>query len=213
MKTQVSRYAFIHAKMHGIMAKSCFDERLRFLLKMTSLLELSNALFPGAGSSGSSGAFGGGGEGGSDRELVHDVQRKFEKSIVKTLVRLLSFFREPPPLLVHVLREYDYRNFLALVRGKNSGVQTAGLWDTGKYALLPPDAGENFPASLANTPFEKYAALSGVKPLSEIEFEVDRQYYEELAACALALPSGEASRVRPLLEAEIVLRNLVWALR
>jgi vacuolar-type H+-ATPase subunit C/Vma6 len=197
----VSKYAFIHAKMHGLMAKTYFDDRLRFLLKITSLLDLSKTLFPEQET------------GSHEREIVSGIQRKFENSILKTFIRLLSFFPNPPPLLVHVLREYDYRNFLTLLRKKFTGFTDTYLWDTGKYSLLKAAAEKDFPRSLEKTRFERYIELMDSLPLFELEFQIDKQYYEELIVCVKALPNGEKKLVLPFVQTEIRLRNLLWALR
>jgi vacuolar-type H+-ATPase subunit C/Vma6 len=199
--SHVSKYAFIHAKMHGLMAKSYFDERLRFLLKITSLLDLSKTLFPRQEAD------------VSEEELVADVQRKFENSVIDTLVKLLSFFPRAPELLVHVLREYDYRNLLTLLREKFTGLQDIRLWDTGKYAVLGRGAEKNFPRCLAGTRFEKYLDLMDTTPLPALEFQIDRQYYAELIACVKALPADERKLITPLVHTEIFLQNLLWALR
>ena len=196
-----SRYAFIHAKMHGLMAKAFFDERLKFLTKIANLLELSQALFPGSPPP------------AGEAELVSRVQRKFEASVIATLLRLLDLFPEPPPLLVHLVREYDYRNLLTLLREKFSGLTNIRLWNIGKYSLFEASGPENFPRMLANTRFEKYIALMESHSLAELEFEAGRQYYEELTACARALPSAEKRLILPLLKTELLLENLVWALR
>jgi vacuolar-type H+-ATPase subunit C/Vma6 len=112
-----------------------------------------------------------------------------------------------------VLREYEYRNLLTLLREKFSDVQNIRLWDIGKYGRLPSDVERDFPRSLTKTPFEKYIARMDKMPLFELEFEIDKQYYEELNACVNILPKNERDMVRPLLETEILLQNLLWALR
>ncbi|MDR1933119.1 MAG: V-type ATPase subunit [Spirochaetales bacterium] len=198
--SHVSKYAFIHAKMHGLMAKSWFDERLRFLFKITSLIDLSKTLFPDGQSA------------AGESELISDVQRKFENSVIVTLARLLSFFPSPPALLLQALREYDYRNLLTLLREKFSGLENIRLWDIGRYSLFKHAAAE-FPQSLRATPFEKYIVLLDKTPLPELEFQIGRQYYEELIGCISALPAEERKLVHPLAETEIRLQNLLWALR
>jgi vacuolar-type H+-ATPase subunit C/Vma6 len=199
--SSVSKYAFIHAKMHGLMAKTYLDERVRFLFKITSLIDLSKTIFPVEDVS------------TDERELISEVQRKFENSVITTLMHLTSLFPAPPELLVHVLREYDYRNLLTLLREKFSGLTSIRLWDIGKYSILNHDADKEFPQSLRNTRFEKYLDLMDTTPLSELEFQVDRQYYEELISCVQSLPVTERNPVLPLVKTEILLMNLLWALR
>jgi vacuolar-type H+-ATPase subunit C/Vma6 len=196
----VSKYAFIHAKTHGLMAKTWLDERLRFLVKITSLLDLSKTLFPEQAPA------------AGEAELVSGVQRKFETSVIETLVRLASLFPEPPEILVHVLREYDYRNLLALFREKFSGLTTIRLWDIGRYSLFKGGV-EGFPQSLRKTVFEKFIPLMENSSLSAIEFQLARQYYEGLLARVHNLPAKEKTLILPLVRTEVLLQNLVWALR
>ncbi|MDR1180267.1 MAG: V-type ATPase subunit [Spirochaetales bacterium] len=199
--SHVSKYAFIHARIHGLMAKSYFDERLRFLLKITSLLDLSRTLFPHQEIE------------SPDGDLVADVQRKFENSIIDTLVGILSFFPKAPELLVHVLREYDYRNLLSLLRGRFTGLTDIRLWDTGKYAVLGRGAAEDFPRSLEKTCFEKYIGWMDTMPLPGLEFQIARQYHAELMSCVKNLPSDERGLLAPLIHTELLHQNLLWALR
>lgn len=198
---RVSKYAFIHAKMHGLMAKSFLDERLRSLLRLASLADILNTLFPAQDSP------------VSDQDLVHVIQRRFEERTIQTLVRMLTFFPEPPALLVHVLREYEYRNLKTLIRGRFSAVKDVRLWDIGRYGEIPASAASDFPAVLRKTRFHGFEAKIAEEPLFRIEFDLDRQYYDELAGHVRALPAGERKLALPLLEYEIILQNIIWALR
>jgi vacuolar-type H+-ATPase subunit C/Vma6 len=197
---RVSRYAFIHAKIHGIMAKSYVDDRIRTLLRYTNLLELSRELFPSQQIS------------VGEHDLIRDVQLKFEKKTISALVRIVSFFPEPPPLLVHVLREYDFRNLKTLFRGRFTGIVDLPLWDIGPYGEVPLDR-EGFPENLKNTRFEDLLEGSGEKDMFHREFELDKRYFAELAAVVRRLPSRERRIVEPLVSLEITLQNLVWAMR
>ena len=134
--SRVTNYAFIHGKMHGLYAKSRFDERLVSLTKLTSLTELRKELFPGDDSA------------VPDRFLINDIQNEFERRNLALLLRLLSFFRSPHPLLLHVVREYEYLNLKTLIRKKDSLSSSIELWDLGKFKTLPATM-ENFPAYLS----------------------------------------------------------------
>ena len=90
---QASRYAFIHGKIHGIVAKSYVDSRIESLLRYANLLELSRRLFPSQEVS------------TLERDLIRDIQRKFENQTIATLVKILSYLPKPPAILVQVLRE------------------------------------------------------------------------------------------------------------
>jgi len=201
------RYAFINAKMHGLMAKAFLDKRLEFLVKIANLIELSRTLFPES----SPVSF--------ETETVSSVQRRFETSVIAALQRLLRSFVNPPPLLVHVLREYDYRNFFTLLRERLSGLTNIHLWDIGEHSLLrlSPHELQNGVKDLSGrfrgTPFEKYIPLLESLPLCDLEFEAGKEYYRDLVACVHHLPSAEKRLVLPLLKTEVLLENLVWALR
>jgi vacuolar-type H+-ATPase subunit C/Vma6 len=197
---RVSRYAFINGKMHGIMAKSFLDERLQTLLHLTSLLDLSRILFPGSDAA------------PGDRELIHSVQRKFEETILSSLLRLLSVFPKPPELLVQVIREYDYRNLKALIRNRLAPANPLRLWNIGTYGRAPSET-EGFPKSLEKTPYADLIDKIGKESLFEIEFSLDKRYYAELLQAVKNLSKSEKKLIEPLIREEIVLQNILWALR
>ncbi len=197
---QASRYAFIHGKIHGIMAKSYVDSRIESLLRYANLLELSRRLFPSQEVS------------TLERDLIRDIQRKFENQTIATLVKILSYLPKPPAILVQVLREYDYRNLKTLLRAKKTGLRDLPLWDISPYGEVPLDY-DGFPENLKDTGFWDLVSRMGEKELFDLEFELDKRYYAELAGHAADLPARERKIMGPLVSLEITLQNLIWSLR
>ncbi len=198
--SRVSNHAFLHGKMHGIYAKSKFDERLLSLSRLSSLSELAKALFPSEENA------------VADRNLVNVLQVRFEKKNLGLLLGLLSLSPEPHPLLVQVVKEYEYRNLKTLVRMKGSSVRDVELWDIGKYKSIPA-AFEGFPGYLAKSPYSRLAEKIANGSVFEIELYLDEEFNKSIAENVRSLPSREKLLIEPLFKKETILNNLVWALR
>jgi len=186
--------------MHGIYAKSRFDERLLSLSKLSSLSELAKVLFPSEETA------------VADRDLVNVLQVRFEKKNLELLLGLLSLSPDPHPLLVQVVKEYEYRNLKTLVRRKESPVRQVELWDIGKYKSIPATF-DGFPGYLAKSPYRKLAERIETGSVFEIELYLDEEFNKSIAESVRSLPAKEKILIEPLLKKEILLNNLVWALR
>jgi len=198
--SRVSNHAFLHGKMHGIYAKSKFDDRLLSLSKLSSLSELSKDLFPSEEIP------------VADRNLVNTLQIRFEKKNLGLLLGLLALSPEPHPLLVQVVKEYEYRNLKTLVRRKESPIRDMELWDIGKFKSIPATF-DGFPAYLAKSPYSQLAEKMTTGTVFELELYLDEQFNRIIAENVRALPSREKILIEPLLKKETILNNLVWALR
>ncbi len=197
---QAGQYAYLHGKLHGIRAKSFLDDRFQTLLKLTSLSDVYRTLFPGESLE------------VSEKDLVRSIEKKYELKSIDHYIRTLAIFPEPPPLLVHALRRFEIRNVKSILRSIHTGLPLGELWDIGKYGRIPLPVAD--PAkSLEGTPYASLVEESQRKPLWEVEFSLDEEYYRGLWEEIGKLDKKEESILRPAFLTELRLLNILWVLR
>ncbi|MFQ3619585.1 MAG: V-type ATPase subunit [Spirochaetales bacterium] len=194
------QHAYLHGKLHGIIAKSFLDERFRFLQRLTNLSEVYRALFPKESLE------------VSERELVRTIEKKYELQILHSLIRTLDILQPPPDLLLHTLQKYEIRNVKAILRNLPSPVLPSSLWDLGKYATFSIKEA-NLKEALTVSPYKDVLAQWEHKPLWAVEFSLDERYYLALLKDIEALPRKEREILLESLLAELRWINGVWILR
>jgi len=200
--SRTSRYAFIMAKVYGILARSFVGASYRDLLRLKSLSELSQRLFPGE----------------KDASTAEPLPIELEASIVRAsidaMIYVLDMLPDPPPILVHTARKLEYQNVKTMVRGIVHGrVDGLRIWDLGKYAGIRFGGLKDPEKAFPGTPYAWLLPLIHTLPLAELENRLDRDYYDRLMQLARALPSRDQTGVLRLANAEIALANVIWALR
>jgi len=197
------RYGFILAKVYGIIARSYVGKNYRDVLRFKKLSELYDHLYPG------------------ERSETHpdglsaDLEKRIARGAIRSMARVLDILGTPPvPILLHMLRKYEYQNLKVLVRGVAHGhTDAAHLWDLDAYAGLSYEPGQNPENAIASSPYAWVIPLVKSAPLAQVENEIDRSYYERLQALTRDLPAADRVGVTRLVSLQISLSNVVWALR
>ncbi len=200
--SRTSRYAFILAKVYGIMARSFVGASYRDLLRLKSLAELSDHLFPG--------------ERGASPEapLPIELEARIVRASIEAMTYVLDYFPEPPEILVHTARKLEYQNVKSVARGIVHGkVDDLRIWDLGKYAGVRLKGAKDPEKAIQASPYKWILPLLRTVPLAELENRMDRDYYDRLREIAGRLPRGDRTGVLRLVTAEIALANVIWALR
>jgi vacuolar-type H+-ATPase subunit C/Vma6 len=199
---RTSRYAFLLAKIYGILSKSFIGENYRDVLRLRKLGEIYDLLFPGERKE------------ATKQQLTVELEDRIVRSRIESLTYVLSLLGDPPEILVHILRKYEYQSVKSVVRSiAHEMPSEAVVRDIGAYAtvsLADAAARENAIAS------SRYAwVLNRLKTVSlvAVENEIDRDYYATLLAHARKLPMKDRRGVLRLVSLEITLANVVWALR
>ena len=200
--SRTSRYAFIHAKVCGVMAHSFVGEAYRDLLRLRSLTELSDRLFPGERT------------GAADAPLPIDVEARVVQASVSAMVRVLDLLRDPPPVLVHVARRIEYRSVKSLARAvAHETKEDVRMWDLAGWSGFRRPDPRDPEKTLASSEYAWVRNLAGKATDAEVEGRVDRAYYERLFDLIRALPAADRMPVARLIRAEIALENAVRVLR
>ena len=195
----VSRYAFVNSRIHGMMAKAYFGDRLKTLLRYKSILDAAKALYPKAQDAPSPG-------------LVETsaLEARVHQDSVDCLIGIMGRLESPEALLIHLLRAYEIQNIKNWLRARAQGSQAGRYWQLGRFATL------EFSGAAPDFGSGEYAWLKARLDESEIfplELELDRRYYARLEDLADALRGTDRRAVHPLVTLETFLGGLVWMLR
>src|SRR5208283_1787886 len=190
--SRTSRYAFILAKVYGVMARSFVDASYRDLLRLKSLAELSDHLFPGERAQ------------TSEAPLPVELEARIVQTSIEAMAYVLDYFRVPPPILVHAARKLEYQNVKSVVRGIAHGsVDDLRIWDLGKYASIRLREAKDPEKAIQASPYKWILPLLRTAPLAQVENMLDRDYYDRFLGLARALPATDRTGVLRLVTAEI----------
>lgn len=200
--SRAARYAFILAKAYGVMARSFVGSAYRDLLRLKSLSELSERLFPGERTDTAAAA-------------PVEVEARIRRASIDSMIAVLDYLRDPPPLLVHAARRPEYQTAKALARALAHGGRSEDLrvWDLGKYSAFRIKDARDPEKTLRSSDYSWILPLAQTMPVPELENRLDQHYYERFFALAQALPPADRAPVLRLARTEIALTNVTWALR
>ncbi len=200
--SRTSRYAFILAKIYGIMARSYVGANYRDLLRLKSLAELSDHLFPAEGAR------------SPEAPLPIDLEARIINGSIQAMTYVLDYFEPPDEILVHTARKLEYQNVKAVARGIVHGtVEDLRIWDLGKYAGIRLRGVKDREKAIKSSPYAWILPLIRTIPLAELENRLDRDYYGRFLGLCRDLPARDRTGPLRLVNSEIALSNAVWALR
>jgi len=200
--SRTSRYAFILAKVYGIMARSYVGANYRDLLQLKSLAELSDHLFPGDSAR------------TPDAPLPIELEARIVRASIEAMTYVLDYFEPPDEILVHTARKLEYQNVKSTARGMVHGkIDDLRIWDLGKYAGIRLQGAKDPEKAIKASPYAWILPLLRTIPLAELENRLDRDYYGRYLKLCRDLPARDRTGPLRLVNAEIALSNVVWALR
>ncbi|MDR2783023.1 MAG: V-type ATPase subunit, partial [Treponema sp.] len=200
-------YAYIYAKICGIIGKSFVGKRILSLMNVNRLAELDRLVFP---------------EGSRElpeRELLPDLEKRITARSIAQIGTIIGCFRNPPELLVIMLQSYEYENLKnALAALANNEAKPSRITDIGKFRTVNFEAYPDIAGMLKNTAF--VFLLNDLKEAPEmlqdaitLQSKLDKHYYTRLYAALEQLPGADRFGIKKILDSEIQLRNVSWTLR
>ncbi len=196
------RYAYILAKIYGMLAKTYVGASLQDLLRLKRLEDISDVLFPGERAA------------SQEVSLSEELESRIVKAGIAAVTDILSLMNPPPDILVHILRKYEYQGLKSVIRSLvHEGADEPIVWDLGRYSQVSLAAAPDRERAIAASPYAWVLVRLHEAPLFEIENMLDRDYYSRLLELARGLPARDRSGVLRLVSLEISLVNAVWALR
>ena len=200
--SRTSRYAFILAKIYGILARSFISENYRDILRLRTVTELYDRLYPGERKE------------SPEYQLTTDLERRASEEAVRTMVYVLELLGDPPRVLVHLLRRYEYLTVKSVLRTVAYGLTSEPVdWDLGRWDQLERREGQSWREAVAVSPYAWALALLENESLLAAENALDKEYYETLQRLVKELPARDRSGVHKLVALETGVTNAIWALR
>jgi vacuolar-type H+-ATPase subunit C/Vma6 len=199
---RTSRYAFVQAKLYGILARSFVGQNYRDILRLKNVSELYDTLFPGQRAE------------QPEHAVTEALEGRIAKAAVEAMIYVLDLLGDSPEILVHMLRKREYHDLKAALRGLARGnAERAAALDLGPYAGVALAGAKDTAEAIRKSPYAWVIPLLETTPLFEIENRLDRDYYVRLLELAKGLPSRDRTGVLRLVNVQIALANVIWALR
>ncbi len=206
------RYGYIQAKLHALVGDSFIRRDIRPLARGGDVHDLARLVFPDRTYD------------LPEKALVRKLQVDLDAELFDLIRRILRVLTPPPPVIIQLLRKYEYRTVRALARAlaNRTGpgdhlaetVTLETVWNLGPFGTFSvPDSGELSIEILDGTGYEWVREALGKQPLFEIEGRLDRQFYTELLELARRVPRSDRQGVDELALLESNLQNYIWILR
>jgi vacuolar-type H+-ATPase subunit C/Vma6 len=200
--TRTSHYAFILAKIYGILSKSFVGENYKDILRIRKISDLYDRLFPGERKD------------LPEYMLTTELENRIVEKSIGSMTMVLDLLGTDEPILVHCLRKYEYQSLKSVVRGLVNGeTDVKQVWDLGRYAGISLAGAKDPRAAIESSPYAWIVPKISGSSIFLIENALDRDYYLKLDALAGGLPGRDKSGVSRLVSLETVLTNVIWALR
>jgi vacuolar-type H+-ATPase subunit C/Vma6 len=207
---KIGERAYVYAKACDIIGKTFVGKRMAGLGAVSRLSELDRLIFPKTFRD------------LPEKDLLVDLERRIMERAADQIIRIVSSFSRPPDFVVRLLRSYEYNDLKsALVALAGNEPHMPGRTDLGRFGQVNFDAYPDLPAMIRDTEFEflreeirgrdfaKAAETDGIR----LQTRLDIHYYTKLWEDMLNLPVRDRVESGKILEEEIALRNVVWALR
>ena len=197
---RVGADAFAYAKASGIYSKAFIGKRARKLFEQGHVSDLWGILFKDEVPVVPEG------------RLAQLLERRIAERTASSFVSLLSLYDRPDPLSLAYLSLYDCLNI------KNAchilpGAERPYFIDTAPFARIRHAAWPDFAAMTAGTPYSWFDRAPGLAEQMAWENRLDRQYCAGIWDALRRLPRKDRVAVEGEVIDEIVLQNIVWALR
>jgi vacuolar-type H+-ATPase subunit C/Vma6 len=200
--------AYAYAKACGIIGKSFVGRRAAALRGLRLLGELDRLVFPEDDRA------------PQDQYPLANLEQRIEKRAVQHILSIINSYTEPPDLLIHQLRAYEYSDLKACLHYIVGGKKTLpSLCDIGRFRTIHFEAFPDLNKMLRGTKYKFILSknIKSLKPDSRefvlIETELDTYYYLGLMDSLSQLSDEDRDIAQRILVDEISLRNCSWALR
>lgn len=194
--------AFVYAKASGMLARSYVGKNADKLFEAKSLSDLWKLIF------------------NTEVPLVPEtlladaLEKAAEKKFVDDFIGLVSCYDNPDPIYLALIRMYEYSNLKECASALFLGeTEKPALVDISPYSRLNFNAWPKIDEITFGTIFDWYNEVPTRKTQSEVDRKLDIQYTRELWKSVQEIPFNEREPVKSLIREELVLQNIIWALR
>jgi vacuolar-type H+-ATPase subunit C/Vma6 len=206
------RYAFILAKIYGMLARSFIGQNYRDILRLKRVQDIYDRLYPGERAE------------KPEHQLTTELEARIVQSGIAAMIFVLDMLGEPEEILVHILRKFEYQGVKSVLRGlapaadgstegSTEGTLPPQVWDLGRYGSVDLAHSRDPLSSIRDSPYAWVVPLARTTPIVRIENMLDQEYYRRLLALTRALPAKDRKGVSRLVQLESSLADVLWALR
>jgi len=197
---RVSKYSFAYVKIFGKIAKSYIGKNLKNLINLRKISEMHSIVFPDEQID------------ISDDDLTKAFQKKITVNNISSIIYIINLIKDPHPVLIHVLRVYEYQNLKSVVHYIiNNETEAPNVWDIGEYSLVKFTEPHKFREEILESPYRWILEDEG--SLFEIQNKLDKDYYIKLVGFTEQLKKPDKKGIKRIVNNEILYQNIVWALR
>ncbi len=194
--------AFVYSKASGMLAKSFIGKNAVKLFSVRSLSELYTLLFneevPAV----------------PESLLTKKIEHKAEEKFFCDYIKLVECYDEPCSLLIDFLKFYDYENLKEMGSILSLGEKTVPSFVTPqKYSVLNYGKFPDLKAVTKNSSVSWYNKPVSADEIQLSDNRLDVQYIHEIWDACFQLPSDIQDDVKNLIKDEVVMKNVLWALR
>lgn len=194
--------AYVYAKSSGMLVRSFTKKRSRMLFSARSLHELWTMLFkkevPPV----------------PETLLAKEIELEAFAQFVKDYDSLLRCYSKPAPLLISLLRSYEYSNLKEAGSALASGSsEMPAIVDISPYGLINWKKWPDLKLMTAGTDFSWFNKIPEFSERMDTDYRLDCQYVEQLWKAARKTDAACRSVILELLGEKIRIDNAVWALR
>ena len=203
MKSNADR-AYIYAKACGIVGKSFIGNRIRRLQDINRLSELDRLIFP--------------------QDFVELPEKEllvaFEKKVIARTTHQINLLLKTqqivPRFIELIVRSYEYADvklILSAIRDKEPQLPLHA--DLGRFGTVHYEKYPDIKGLFSGTDFEWLIKRYGESQseLLKLQIELDQHYYAMLWNELLKVSVKDTKYIREIIAEEIVLKNILWALR
>jgi vacuolar-type H+-ATPase subunit C/Vma6 len=213
------RYSFILAKIYGMLARTYVGENYREILRLKKVQDLYDRLYPGERAE------------KPEHQLTAELEARIAQSGIAAMTYVLDSLGDPPEILVHILRKFEYQAVKSHLRSLAQGAAAPAeggaparataaqepsgpqAWDLGRYGSIDLAHSVDVIATIESSSYAWVLPLLKTTPVVRIENMLDQEYYRLLLALTRALHLKDRAGVSRLVNLEITLTDVLWALR
>lgn len=198
---RVAADAFVYAKASGMYAAAFVGARAKRLFGQSHVSDLWTLVFKDEVPLVPEG------------RLAQLLERRLSERSATDFVSLVKMYDSPDPLSLAFLAFYDCNNIKTACQSALSGAEKPYLVNISPFSRLKTEMWPDIGAMTRNSPYRWFDRIPENAERMKWENRLDNQYYMGLWTAANALPQKDQNAVLDFIREEVVLQNIVWALR
>jgi len=194
--------AFVYAKACGVLGKSFTGEKAGILFEQKSLSDLWNLLFKTSAPM------------VPEVILAQQIEEEAFNRFISQYINFISQFDAPESYLSDQFFIYEVENLKSVLDALCSGeTKLPRLFELGQFSTLHYEQWPDLEKITKGTEYAWLKTVPDIHHQQEIEYRLDIQAIKHLWTSISKIHGEEGAAVQALFRDELVIQNIVWALR